>query len=238
MVATRRRVGRGRPAQHDHLDAERTRGGDLAIGGAAAAVLGDHDVDAMFGHQRAVIGLRERSAPGQINHMRQRQRRIDRIDAADQIMMLRRIGERRELIAAERDEHAARRLAQRTHRCRHVIDLDPAVAFDGGPGRPLQHHERHAGLPRSHERVRRDAAGIRMRRVDQHVDALARQIIRQARGAAEAAAADRNRLARGRSGPAGERQRHVELAAAGQSFRQQARFGRAAENEDAFHVAP
>ncbi len=71
-----------------------------------------------------------------------------------------------------------------------------------------------------------------MRGVDQRVDALAQQIIRQSCGAAKTAAANRHRLARGRSGAAGERQRHVKLAAAGQSFRQHARFRRTAENKD------
>ena len=38
--------GSARPAQHDHLDAERARCRDLAVGRGAAAVLGDHDIDA------------------------------------------------------------------------------------------------------------------------------------------------------------------------------------------------
>jgi hypothetical protein len=54
------RVGRGhvrqsRPAQHDDLDAERSRRGNLAFGRFAAAVLGDDDFDAMLLQQRALV---------------------------------------------------------------------------------------------------------------------------------------------------------------------------------------
>ena len=43
-------------------DAERARRGDLAVGRGAAAVLGDDDVDAVLGQQRAIVGLAERAA--------------------------------------------------------------------------------------------------------------------------------------------------------------------------------
>ena len=64
MVSTAGASGARRPAQHDDLEPERARRGDLAVGRAAAAVLGDDDVDAMLGHQRALVGLAERPAGG------------------------------------------------------------------------------------------------------------------------------------------------------------------------------
>jgi hypothetical protein len=76
-----------------------------------------------------------------------------------------------------------------------------------------------------------------MRRIDQHIDVFALQIIGEARGTAEAAASHRHRLARRRDGPPGERERQVETGAAGQPLRQQARLGRAAKNKDARHAA-
>ena len=63
------------------------------------------------------------------------------------------------------------------------------------------------------------------------------QIVREARGAAETAAAHRHRLARRRGGAAGERQHDLEIGAACQPLRKHPRLGRAAENEDAWHVA-
>ena len=47
----------------------------------------------------------------------------------------------------------------------------------------------------------------------------------------------RHRLACRRNRPPGERERHLEIGAAGQALRQQARFGRAAKNKDARHAA-
>ena len=63
--------------------------------------------------------------------------------------MLRRAGERRELVAAERDEDAARRSSPMAPTAAPAsLDLDPAIAGDGDPRRPAQRHERHAGFAR------------------------------------------------------------------------------------------
>ena len=80
-----------------------------------------------------------------------------------------------------------------------------------------------------------------MRGVDQHTDLLAQEIADKPGGAAEAADTNRDRLARWRSRPAGERQSNVEIVAARQPFRQHSRLGGAAENEnfsgDGWHAA-
>ena len=75
-----------------------------------------------------------------------------------------------------------------------------------------------------------------MRGIDQGVDTLRDKIIGQARGAAKAADADRHRMRNRRSGAAGERENHVEIAALGEPFAEQARFRGAAKNEDAWHA--
>ena len=59
----RRHLRQRRPAQHDHRQAERARRRDLAVGRRAAAVLRDHDLDAMLLEQRAIVGFR-RTARG------------------------------------------------------------------------------------------------------------------------------------------------------------------------------
>ena len=92
--------GQRRPAQHDHVDSERSCRHDLAVGRIAAAVLGDDDIDLMFRHQFPVIGLREWSACREVGRIWHRQWRIDRINAADEIAVLRRLGECRDIPAA------------------------------------------------------------------------------------------------------------------------------------------
>ena len=71
-----------------------------------------------------------------------------------------------------------------------------------------------------------------MRGVDQHADPLAQEIGGKPGSAAKTADTHRDRLARGRSGPAGERQRNVQIEAARQPLRQHPRLGGAAENEN------
>ena len=128
----------------------------------------------------------------------------------------------------------------RAPRARDVVDLDPAVAGDGGPRRPAQRQQRHAGArarpprhwPRSRrhrDAWRRSAASMRSRA----------QIVGQARRRRRSR---RSRTGTGcgsrRRGAAGERQRHVEVGAARRGARaSMPRFRRAAENEDAWHGA-
>ena len=72
-----------------------------------------------------------------------------------------------------------------------------------------------------------------MGRVDDGVDALAREIGGEACDAAEAADAQRDRRRRGIGRRAREREDRLDLGVIGDPPRQRARFRRAAENEQA-----
>ena len=220
------------------LDAERAGRGDLAIGRAAAAVLGDDDLDPVRDHQRALVGFAERPARGDVDDMRQRQRRIDRIDAADQIKMLRRFGERREFVAAERDEYAARRSARacapRRAASSTSVQRSPATATQGGRRSATNGT---SVLRAAAHGVGRNDAGIGMRGVDQRVDALADEIIGKPAAPPKPPTANRHGLRAPARGAAGERQRHVEIARPARRSASSARFRGAAENEDAWHAA-
>ena len=54
------------------LDAKRSRRGDLAVGGLAAAVLGDDDFDTVLLQQRALVVLAEGAARHDVCRVRQR----------------------------------------------------------------------------------------------------------------------------------------------------------------------
>ena len=131
----RQHRGQRRPAQHDHGEAERAGRRDLSIGGFAAAVLRHHDLDSVRRQQRLVRGLRERSAPDDIARPRHRERRLDRVDAAHQIEMLRGGHEGGEVVAAERQKYAPRCLAERLHGGASVFYIDPMIARDRDPRR-------------------------------------------------------------------------------------------------------
>jgi len=229
----RGRIGRRGPAQYDHLDAERARRCDFAVARGAAAVLGDHRIDRVRAHQRAVVGCAERSAIGDIADAWQGQRWLDRIDAADQIQMLRSRGQWLEFRAAERDKDPARPLPQSAHGISDIACFDPAVAGNSAPWRPPQHNQRHSRVARGRGGIRRNDIGVRMSRVDDSVDPFVAQIVGKTGSAAEAATADRHRLRRRRLGAAGQRHDDFKIGALGQALGQFSRFRGTAEDKDA-----
>jgi len=233
----RRGSGHGRPAQHDHRKAECARRSDLAIGGSAAAVLGNDAFDAVRGKQRALVGFGKRTAASQILRMRDGERRLDRIDTADQIVVLRSCDQRIKLTAAERDEDATWRLAKRRNRVRDTVNQSPAITGDGRPGRPPQDDDGHRGVASGRKRIRRNDGRVRMRGVDQGVDTLTSEIVSKALSSAETADAYRHRLRCRRCGAAGERRRDVEFGARGEAPGENPGFRRAAEDKDAWHVS-
>jgi hypothetical protein len=227
------RIGRLGPAQHDDLDIERARRGDLSVGRDPAAVLGDHRINGVRAHQRAVIGGAERSAIGDIVDVRQRQRRLYRIDAADQIEMLRRRGQRRQFTAAERDKDVARVLAQSAHGIGGIDRFDPTIPGNRAPWRPPQCNQRHARLAGDSGSIGRNDIRIRVRRVDESVDPFLAKILGKTGNAAKAACSNRHRLRRRRLSAAGERHDDFKIGAFGQARGQFPRMRRAAEDKDA-----
>ena len=77
-----------------------------------------------------------------------------------------------------------------------------------------------------------------MRRIDEHIDALRRQVISQAGSAAESADPHLDRLPRGRGRAACEREGDSEIGASRQASRQAARLCGSPEYKDAPHAAP
>ena len=226
-------IGWRGPAQHYDVYTQRARRRDLAVGRAPATVLGDHRIDSMRAHKRLIMGRAERTTIGDIADARQRQRRFDGVDAADQIKVLRRRDERRELGAAERNKDPARSFSQSAHRISDIDCFDPTVTRNSAPWRPAKHNQRHARLVGGSAGICRNDIGVGMRRVDQSVDAFLANILGKTGGAAEAAAANRHRLWRRRLGAAGQRCDDFEIRAFRQPLGQFSRFGRAAEDKDA-----
>ena len=134
--------------------------------------------------------------------------------------MLRRRRERGQLVAAEREESAARRGAERLHGGRHVGNLGPTVAVDRDPGGTIERQQRDLREGRGGGRIGGDACRIRMGRIDQEVDRFRAEPCGEARSAAETADPHRDRLRRRRRGAAGERQRHREIGARRQALRE------------------
>src|SRR5262245_61633522 len=115
------------PRRHDHRKAQPARGCDLAVRGRTAAVLCDYRLDAVCPEQRAVVDFREGTTPGHVDRMRDREWRVDWIDAAHEIVVLRRFHEGGQVLPAEREKNSTRRGAPGSHRRRDVLHLGPAI---------------------------------------------------------------------------------------------------------------
>src|SRR5262249_26476157 len=76
------------PAQHYNRKAQCLRGRDLPIGRGAAAVLCHDHFEPALGQQRALVGFAIGTATDEIIDLREIEWRIDRIDAANDIIVL------------------------------------------------------------------------------------------------------------------------------------------------------
>ncbi len=228
-----RLAGLRRAAHQDHRQAEAPRRDELAGRGRAAAVLAHQDVDRVVAHQPLLRVGREGAA--RLNESGVWQAELGRrcLDGAHQIKMLCRGGESAELLPADCEEDAARRLAQSGGGGVHVGDLLPAVAGTRPPGVARQPYQGHAGLRASRRCMLRHARRERMRGIDQDRNITISQIGDEARDAAEPADPQGEGRLQRRGRAPGERQGGRDLRAAGQRARQGGSLARSAENEDA-----
>lgn len=225
-------AGRWAAFDHDDLDTKCPRRDDLAIGSIAAGILGDHDVDVLVLQQLPLVRLAEGAACQDVAAIRHGEWRIDRIDTADEIAMLWRLGEAAGLLAADGEENPAGFGSKRGDCLLNVFDAGPDVALTRFPGGTTQREERNGRFFRSHGRVCGDLVGKRMGRVDEQVDAFLSQVIDESVDAAETTDARRQGQGLGVGSAAGQRNRRNEIRTPRQPFGQPARFGRAAENQD------
>lgn len=221
---------RGSP-QHDDRHMHRARGCDLAICGTATAVLRNDDVNTMAFQQCAILRLAEWSARREIDDVRERNWRLDRIDAANEISVLRRSSKRRDLFTAERKEDATGRSSKRSNRLYDALNLEPLIAVLSLPGWPAQGEKRHMCLLGGARRVFGNLGGVRVGCVDQRADPRVAQIRGKTFRAAEAANARRYRLRQGLGRTTCERQPDGDIAPLGKCPGQGARLRSTAENE-------
>lgn len=225
-----------RALDHHDLDAEFSCGKEFALRGAAAAVLADDDVDTVLS-QQCFLGLdRKRSAGQKVFDIRNVQRRVDGIDAADKIVVLRGGAEGIRLLPTNRQEDPSRCRAEGIDRVADRGHGGPAVAGFRPPTRPLEPQQRHAGFRTRRDGILRHAGGERVGCVDQQVDALVAKIGHEAIDATETAGAGGCGKRGGVFRAAGERQGQRQVAAAAKPFSELAGFGRSGQNEDALLV--
>ena len=225
--------GRRGATDHENLYAEHARRFDLRIGGAAAAVLGDDDVDAMVSQERQFEIQREWSAVENEDGMIKLQSRRDGIDAADQIKMLRSRFGRMRLLPAGRQEDAARRSSQCPDGFGNGRRMRPAVAGHFAPERAAQCDGRNPGHAGSLGSVRGNSGGKGVRGIDQQVEFTFSQEAFEPFGTAKATNSHGNRLFGRFFRASSKRQQDIDIGTLPQRGRQQARLACAAQYQNA-----
>ena len=229
----RRQAGCLGALNHDYLDAELPRSFNLRVGRLTAAVLGNDHLDAMPAQRSQFILQPERPPAVDVADIRRRQRRIDRIDAADPIVMMGRGIGIVSLLPSGCQEHPQGCFAKRRNRLRHTMHGKPIIACDRRPGRSAQGKGRNAALSRCLYDIGGDTGRKRMGCVDHQIDPFITQIADKTLRAAEAATAHRDWLRSRISGSAGQRQDNVKIGAGSECQRQRAGLRRAAQDQNA-----
>lgn len=224
--------GARRAVDEDNGQAKGARGGDLAVGGLAPAVLGHDHLDAPGGEQRALVGLgKGASGEERLRAGRQVGGR-DGLDAADEVGVLRRGAEGRDLLPADGEQDAPGRPAEGRRRRGHVRHADPAVAGARLPRRALQDDEGNGRCGRGPRGVFRDPAREGMGRVHENGDGVGAEPVGEAVRSSEAAHANGGGRKLGRAGPAGEGKRDPEARAGGKAGGERPGLAGAAKDED------
>ena len=220
-----------RSLEHEYGDAKRSCGGNLAVRGISPAVLRNNGIYARRFEQLPIAVLRERPTREDVMRMRHFERRVHRVNTADEVVMLWRAVEWRQLLPPNSEKDTPRLLSQRTHSALRVRDSDPEIAIRRRPGRSAQTEDRRGSARSRRCSVGGNSFSIRMRRIDEEVDALSAQIFGESRGSPKPTNPDGNRLRSGRCCSASERYRRGELATR-QRERKLASLRRTSQNQD------
>jgi hypothetical protein len=139
-------------------------------------------------------------------------------------------GEWRQFLPSNRQKDTPCPLAQRTYGVLSVDNIHPDIAVHRNPRRPAQAQNRCVCSSGSLDRMRGNSLSVRMRGIDQEIDALGAKIRREPLSAPESAATYRNGLSSRRRRSTGKRNRRDELTAA-QSESQLAGLGRPSQDK-------
>lgn len=222
-----------RPLDEQDGKIERACGGDFCLCGLATGIFADDHIDPFVAQQGDLVLDGEGAAGEQVFDIGCIERRIDRIDAAHEIVMLRSRVESLRFLPTDGQEDTERRFTQRRYGIGNRGDARPAVAGNLFPAEPLQPQQRNAGHTAGRAGIGGNLFGEGMRGVDQEIDRMRYKVGGKPFRAAETAGADRHGLRCRIERAAGQRQRDGEIGTFAKPTGQVARFGRAAENEDA-----
>lgn len=167
----RRRQRRAR--DHHDRDLQLPRRMDLGVCRLTARVLADDNVNTLRPHERQLIVETKWSAAQDHLGTRRQTTLLRRVDGTDEVAMLGRRPEGRDLGSPNGEKHSTRLGSKRCHRSVRVCDLAPIITCRGHPGRALQAQQRKVQRVGGDNSIRRNARGVRMGCVDNCFDLLA-----------------------------------------------------------------
>ncbi len=217
---------------HDHRNAKRAGSFDFRKGRRTAGVFRDDHLDPVALQHVDFIGKRKGSTRRDVARIRNLKRRFYRIDAADQIAVLRRGFKGQELLSAKRQKSVFADGTQGGDRFLDASNVQPMVALPRHPGRTRQSDQRYACHASGPYGIGRNARRIRVRRIHQQIETFLGNIARQTLSAAKAPDAHRDGLLDRVLRAARHGQQNSVAGVFGELSSQNAGIRRAAENED------
>ena len=206
-----RAIRNRRPPEHEYRDPQQSGCRNLAVGRLSPAVFCHHSVDRERLEHRPILTFREGATGKNVMSVRHIERRLDRIDAADEVVVLWGNGKWSQFLPPNCQKDVSGALAQRTNCILRIGYIDPDITVHGGPRRPAKGEDWRVSLRSGLHGIRGNRFGIRMRCIDQEIDALSAKISCESVSTPEAASAYRDGLRSGRRRSAGKRNRGDEL---------------------------
>ena len=161
---------------------------DFGVGKAAAGIFGDQGVNLVVAHQLFLV-LHAKRAARQDEAVSLGKRPLRRINAADDVQIVRIVGKRCELLAANGKKNMVVTFGY-PGGLLHVVDIDPLVVVFRSPGRSVQGDERNTGRPGCFGCGYADFFRKWMGGVDHKINFVIHEPARQTRWSAETANAD------------------------------------------------
>lgn len=189
-----RAVGQGGPVDQNDRQPPLSGGDQLGFGPRAPGILGHDNVDAVLGQQRKIICDQKRSARDKCRGVWQGQGFGRGIDKPQQVMVLRLIGEIRDMLPPYGQKHPLRRASQQRSRRRNIRDVAPVIARTSLPGGTLQRGQRRACGRTGGKDIAADLGGKGMGGVDHTANSAVLKILCQPFGPAKPPRSHRNGL--------------------------------------------
>lgn len=216
---------------HDDGNAQLPRRLDLAVGRRPAGVFADHRLNAIFAQHGDFIGESKGSTGRDVARLGHDKRRLDGIDAANEIVVLWCGLKGQQFLTAKGQKRGAAFLPESGDGTVDVGHLAPIASRRPHPRRTLQGHQRHFSYACRLDRIGRYARGIGMGGIDQQIEGVVLDETRQPARATKATAAHRHRLRNGITGATSHGQQKTIAGFAGQSASQDTGIRRATKNE-------